>query len=185
MGYATNWLALHLIFEPREPVKIGPWTLQGLFIKRQHEVAGNFADVIAGRVLTGDNVIKHIAEGPSRESVMAIVEGHVEESIQEYERDTMVAMLVTKDKIAEGKEQMLERVRNADLADSGPVKIFAEQTPRIHAQLKENLLKLDSEEFGGLLRPVFQKDEWKLILAGGVIGTAIGALQVVVLFGGF
>jgi hypothetical protein len=35
------------------------------------------------------------------------------------------------------------------------------------------------------LRPVFQKDEWKLVLAGGVIGTGIGALQVVLLFGGF
>ena len=61
---------------------------------------------------------------------------------------------------------------------------FADQTHRIHAQLKQNLVELDSEEFGGVLRPVFQKDEWKLVLAGGVIGTLIGALQVVFLFGG-
>ena len=47
------------------------------------------------------------------------------------------------------------------------------------------LLELDSEEFGGVLRPVFQKDEWKLVLAGGVIGAIIGALQVIFLFGGF
>ena len=53
------------------------------------------------------------------------------------------------------------------------------------AQLEDNLGALDPAEFSGVLRPVFQKDEWKLILAGGVIGTAIGALQVVVLFGGF
>ena len=75
VGYATNWLALNLIFEPREPVQIGPLRVQGLFIKRQREVAGQFADVIAERVLTGDNLIRHLTEGPSREPVMAIVEG--------------------------------------------------------------------------------------------------------------
>jgi hypothetical protein len=97
----------------------------------------------------------------------------------------MVAMLVSKEKIAEAKEDLLERVRSADIAQSGPVKAFADQSERIHAQLEKNLLELDSAEFGGVLRPVFQKDEWKLVLAGGVIGTIIGALQVVFLFGGF
>lgn len=67
----------------------------------------------------------------------------------------------------------------------GRVHAFADQSDRIHAQLEKNLLELDSEEFEGVLRPVFQKDEWKLVLAGGVIGAIIGALQVLFLFGGF
>ena len=29
VGYITNWLAMNLIYEPREPVKVGPWTIQG------------------------------------------------------------------------------------------------------------------------------------------------------------
>jgi uncharacterized membrane protein YheB (UPF0754 family) len=185
VGYATNWLALNLIFEPREPVQVGPLQVQGLFIKRQREVAGQFADVIAERVLNGDNLIRHLTEGPSREPVMAILEEQVEESMQEYERDAMVAMLVSKEKLAEGKADLLDRVRNADIAQSGPLHAFADQSERIRGQLKQNLLELEADEFGGVLRPVFQKDEWKLILAGGVIGTVIGALQVTYLFGGF
>ena len=185
VGWATNWLALNLIFEPREPVQVGPFRVQGLFIKRQREVAGQFADVIAERVLNGDNLIRHLTEGPSREPVMAILEEQVEESMQEYERDAMVAMLVTKEKLAEGKADLLDRVRNADIAQSGPLHAFADQSERIRAQLKQNLLELEADQFGGVLRPVFQKDEWKLILAGGVIGAIIGALQVTFLFGGF
>jgi uncharacterized membrane protein YheB (UPF0754 family) len=185
VGYATNWLAMTLIFEPREPIKIGPMRIQGLFIKRQLEVARKFADVIADRVLNSKNLIAHLSEGPSKEPVMRIVEEQVEASWQLYERDTMVAMLVTKEKIAEAKVDLLQRVRTADMAQSGPVHAFADQSDRIHAQLEKNLLGLDSEEFGGVLRPVFQKDEWKLVLAGGVIGMAIGALQVLFLFGGF
>jgi hypothetical protein len=116
---------------------------------------------------------------------MAIVEEEVAGSMKLYERDTMVAMLVSKEKIAEAKEDMMKRVRDADMSQSGPVQAFADQSDRIHAQIKQNLRALDADEFGGVLRPVFQKDEWKLILAGGVIGTVIGALQVVFLFGGF
>jgi len=185
VGYATNWLAMTLIFEPREPVKVGPFSVQGVFIKRQLEVAGKFADVIADRVLNTDNMIRHLSEGPSRAPVMKIVEDQIEASMKVYERDTMVAMLISKEKIAEAKDDMLERVRNADLSQSGPVRAFADQSQRIHEQIEKNLQKLGPAEFSGVLRPVFQKDEWKLVLAGGVIGTGIGALQVVFLFGGF
>jgi uncharacterized membrane protein YheB (UPF0754 family) len=185
VGYATNWLAMTLIFEPREPLQIGPFRVQGVFIKRQLEVASAFADVIAERVLNSDNLIRHLSEGPSREPVLRIVEEQVEASMQIYERDTMVAMLISKEKIAEAKEDMLHRVRNADMSQSGPVHAFADQSDRIHEQIEKNLQKLDSSEFSGVLRPVFEKDEWKLVLAGGVIGTVIGALQVVFLFGGF
>ena len=105
--------------------------------------------------------------------------------LHRFWKDAMVAMLVTKDKLEEAKADLLDRVRNADMSDSKQIKTFADQSHRIHAQMEENLGALDADQFGGILRPVFQKDEWKLILAGGVIGTAIGALQVVVLFGGF
>lgn len=185
VGYITNWLAMNLIYEPREPVQIGPWQFQGVFIKRQSEVASQFADVIADKVLTAENMVQHISEGPNRQRLLDLLEGQVEESMQEYERDAMVAMLVSKDKLAEAKADLLDRVRNADMSDSSQIKTFANQSHRIHAQMEENLGALDAEEFGGILRPVFQKDEWKLILAGGVIGTGIGALQVVLLFGGF
>ena len=185
VGYVTNWLAMNLIYEPREPVQIGPFKIQGVFIKRQREVATQFADVIADRVLTPENLVQHISEGPNRQRLLDILEGQVEESMKEYERDAMVAMLVSKEKLEEAKADLLDRVRHADMSDSRQIKTFADQSRRIHAQMEENLGALDADQFGGILRPVFQKDEWKLILAGGVIGTGIGALQVVVLFGGF
>jgi uncharacterized membrane protein YheB (UPF0754 family) len=38
VGLLTNWVALKLIFEPVEPTRFGPFVLQGMFLKRQHEV---------------------------------------------------------------------------------------------------------------------------------------------------
>ena len=44
LRFATNWLAVKLIFEPVLPVKVGPFTIQGIFLQRQQEVSAAFAE---------------------------------------------------------------------------------------------------------------------------------------------
>ena len=34
VGYITNWLALLLIFNPANPVQVGPFVFQGVVLKR-------------------------------------------------------------------------------------------------------------------------------------------------------
>jgi hypothetical protein len=47
VGYVTNWIAIKLLFEPAEPVEIGPLTVQGLFESRQKEVSEEFGQYFA------------------------------------------------------------------------------------------------------------------------------------------
>jgi uncharacterized membrane protein YheB (UPF0754 family) len=185
VGYATNWMALHLIFEPREPVKIGPFTLQGVFLKRQQEVSVQFANIVCDKVLNTKNLIKHMNQEPARSKIMAIIEEQIDGSMQVYEKDTMVAMLASKDRLQEAKVDLKQRIKNSDMdGDDGPLQSFASQTGKIKQQIIDSLQKLNSSDFVGILRPVFQKDEWKLLLVGGVIGVAIGSLQYLYIFNG-
>ena len=39
---------------------------------------------------------------------------------------------------------------------------------------------LPPDEFVGFLRPVFQEDEWKLILVGAILGMVAGFLQLLI-----
>ena len=101
-----------------------------------------------------------------------------------YEKDAMVGMLISKEKLAEARADLRQRINNADLENDGPLHSFAGQSHRIREQIIISLRNLDSAEFAGVLRPVFQKDEWKLLLVGGAIGVSIGALQYIYLFSG-
>jgi uncharacterized membrane protein YheB (UPF0754 family) len=185
VGYATNWMALHLIFEPREPVKIGPFTLQGVFLKRQQEVSVQFANIVCDKVLNTKNLIKHMNQEPARSKIMAIIEEQVDGSMRVYEKDTMVAMLASKDRLQDAKVDLKQRIKNWDMdSDDGPLQSFANQTGKIKQQIIDSLQKLASSDFVGILRPVFQKDEWKLLLVGGVIGVIIGSLQYLYIFNG-
>ncbi|MBR2886759.1 MAG: hypothetical protein IKB95_00915, partial [Bacteroidales bacterium] len=51
---------IKLIFEPAEPVYIGPFVLWGLFLKRQKEESFRYAQIISERILTIDNLFDTI-----------------------------------------------------------------------------------------------------------------------------
>ena len=40
VGLISDWIALNLLFEPKKPIPLGSYTIQGLFLKRQKQVAG-------------------------------------------------------------------------------------------------------------------------------------------------
>jgi uncharacterized membrane protein YheB (UPF0754 family) len=56
VGYFTNWIALKIIFEPKNPVYVGPFRFQGLFLRRQQEVAIVYSALIQEKLL---NAGKH------------------------------------------------------------------------------------------------------------------------------
>jgi hypothetical protein len=56
LGYATNLVALKMIFNPKRPWRIGPFRVQGLFFKRQQEVAHDYGNLVADEILTTGNI---------------------------------------------------------------------------------------------------------------------------------
>jgi uncharacterized membrane protein YheB (UPF0754 family) len=65
VGLATNWLALKWIFEPVEPLRIGPFVLQGMFLKRQKQVANDFSEFFSKRILNSEEIWNSILSDPS------------------------------------------------------------------------------------------------------------------------
>jgi uncharacterized membrane protein YheB (UPF0754 family) len=60
VGYITNFLALKLIFRPIHPIKIGPLTIQGLFMKRQNEVSEEYARILSEELLTSEKIFEFV-----------------------------------------------------------------------------------------------------------------------------
>lgn len=74
MGYLTNYIALKLIFEPVEPLVLGRFSLQGLFLRRQPEVSLEFAKFFASRVLTSRAIWQAMMFGGNAKAFFAIVD---------------------------------------------------------------------------------------------------------------
>src|SRR4051794_15002763 len=74
IGYVTNWVALWMIFEPVEPRHVGPFKLQGLFIRRQPEVAEVYAGIIADDIVTLANMGDELLHGPQSDRTRWMIE---------------------------------------------------------------------------------------------------------------
>jgi len=168
VGYLTNWVAIKLIFDPVEPTKVGPFVMQGLFEKRQVEVSAEFSEFLAQRVLTSPKLLLEIVNGRKANNFQAMVRKAVPGAVP----DDVCTCAAN----ALGKLSLLPR--------SHPLHVYVDGTLNLQATLNKRLCKLSSAEFENLLHPVFEEDELTLIVAGGVLGAAAGALQMAFGWGG-
>jgi len=183
VGYLTNWIAIKLVFAPREPVRIGPLTVQGLFHKRQNEVAEAFGRTVATRVLNADNIVTTVMNGDGATRMNQIVEHRISDLIAKYEAHPMAALVLPEEKRPALRAELLERIQTEWPKPGGFFHTFAGESVDLQGELERRMRALDRESYEGVLRPAFQQDEWKLIAAGAVLGTAAGVLQLVYIFG--
>lgn len=184
VGYATNWLAMKMVFEPAVPVKIGPFVIQGMFHKRQQEVAEQFAGVCADHIFTAENVLHSITTGRGFETVSEIVTRNLSEAVTRHTQQPAIAAALQAAGIEADKlhAELNARVVAELPKPGGLLHAFAGKSIDVRDQLFSKMSVLDAESFEGVLRPAFQKDEWKLIVAGGVLGGLAGWAQAVWVF---
>ncbi|RMG22972.1 MAG: hypothetical protein D6730_15395 [Bacteroidetes bacterium] len=184
IGYATNLLALKLIFHPLNPIRIGKWTIQGLFIKRQKEVAAAYAKIVAERILTSPNIFETMLKGPASERLIDIVQTHVRRAV-----DATAGMAKPLFLLSQGSKKYVTikmEVANRFIEElPKSIKLifgYAEEALDIRNTLESRMKALPPKDFVSFLRPVFQEDEWKLILVGAVLGMFAGFAQLFFLF---
>jgi len=182
VGYATNWLALKLIFEPAEPKKIGPFTIQGLFHKRQQEVSGEFATMVSRDILNTDNMVAKMISDEQGEILFGIVEKHMNEMLERYKSNPFTQSLIPADEWDTIRAEIATRSREELAKPGGMLCVFVERAIDVYGELFDRMTELDPESFEGTLRPAFQRDEWKLIIAGAVLGLGAGVAQVLFMF---
>lgn len=186
VGWATNVLALRMIFVPLRPRRIGPFVIQGLFIKRQAEVAAEYAKIVARRILTSENIFHKMIHGPSAPRLRHLLQLHVKKAV-----DGVAGLSKPLFQLAQGTKKYVE-IKTAiaqKFVEGLPRTIkyifkYTEEALDVENTLRTRMQSLGPVEFVSFLRPVFQKDEWKLILVGAVLGFWAGVLQMVFVFGG-
>ncbi|MBI1288087.1 MAG: DUF445 family protein [Flavobacteriales bacterium] len=181
VGYLTNFLALKLIFRPVHPVKIGPFTIQGLFMKRQNEVSEEYARILASELLTSEHIFEFVLETKGMEPIADICRKQVKQLTDTAVGNTRKTLV----KLAIGTKgyERIKHVAAERLVDVFPASIssmfgYADRSLQIGKTLETKLKSLSKLEFEDVLHPIFQEDELTLILVGAVLGAIAGFIQI-------
>src|SRR5690606_30583745 len=82
IGWVTDWLALKMVFLPREPKRFfGVFTWQGVFQKRRDEVAEDYGDLIAREISSSPHIVEAVRSGPKAGRLFQIIHRVVQRAI--------------------------------------------------------------------------------------------------------
>lgn len=181
-GLVNNWMGIQMIFRPLERRRyLGVFPYQGLFPKRQAEIALDYGRMMATEVLTPPVLARHIASSPTGDEILRIARDVLTRRLEPQLALLGPALGV------EPAPGLLDRVADAALGsaladglaldDLGTVIAHLEERLEIAATIEARLGTMDKLEFERILRGIFEEDEPLLIGVGGAIGALIGCAQ--------
>ena len=178
-GWLTNYLALNLIFRPLQPHPFGPWTIQGLFLKRQKEVAAIWCHMVTREILTVRALMHSMLTGPRADRAQALIRKHLKPLVEEavIAAGPIAQVAVGSGGVARIEQKLAAKaleVSSDPFEDEG---FNEERAQVIERLLRERMERLPPEQFQDLLRPCFKEDEWTLLMLGSVVGFFVGIIQ--------
>ncbi|KAG2802975.1 hypothetical protein PC111_g18876 [Phytophthora cactorum] len=179
VGTITNWLALKMIFEPVNPKRYCGITFHGLFLRRQNEVAEVYGKMVARDVLNSRNIFEAILKGPYSDRLFELVYDNVQEAVNAATETTqkIINFSIGEEMYGNIKEDVTNHIVEIFPDSLRQIESYATVAMDLEVTLREKMKLLTSEQFENLLHPIFEEDEWKLVVMGGVLGVAIGVVQ--------
>jgi uncharacterized membrane protein YheB (UPF0754 family) len=182
IGYTTNLLGISMIFEPVEPRKYGRFTIQGLFLRRQPEVADVYAGIIADEIVTLRNIGDELLHGPRADRTRRVIEAALLPAA-----DRALGRASGAVRVAVGAREY-DAIRTSAAAEAvdytmtplADVAFNQRQSESVRSLVAARMRELAPVDFSEMLRSAMREDEWLLYLHGAVLGFGAGLIHLAV-----
>ena len=183
IGWFTNYLAVKMLFRPREPVRLPGFTLQGMIPRRRAELARSVGRVIEREFISHEDVRAVMSD---RDFLLSL-RPRVEEQVDAFLRRRVVGdNVLLRAAFSMGAVKKLKERVVDDLMDSLP-EMVDELTDALKDRLRFRELveaKIEAfelERLEDIVRKVAKRELKAIELFGGVIGFTIGLIQMGIL----
>ena len=181
IGGLTDYVALTMIFRPKEEKRIAPGiTWQGLFHNRREEVTRDYGALLAKDIITPAVIMDSLLTGPMSDKFFQIIQDEIRETIDQQTgvARRLVILTVGSRKYNEMKKSIAQLVTDKIPETSLQVEAYATERLDIENTIVERMRMMDTDDYEDLLRPAFKDDEWIVVALGATLGFLFGELQV-------
>lgn len=180
IGWFTNWIAIKMLFHPREPKKILGITLHGIFPKRQQQFAEKLGKLVSSELLSFGEIESRIINPENLKKIMPLVEGHIDHflRVKLAEQMPVISMFIGDKTITE-----LKSVFIGELETLFPI-LMKNYMGTLQEQLDlekivtEKVSGFSSDKLEQILNSIMSKEFRFVEIIGGVLGFVIGLLQI-------
>ena len=180
IGWFTNWIAIKMLFHPKEPVRFLGMTFQGIFPKRQQQFAIKLGSLVANELLHFDEIASKIKDPSRLKEVTPIIEAHLDTflRVKIQQKMPMISMFIGDKTINQLKEGMMEEIEL--LLPEVLVRYTDSLSQQIDIEriVTEKVSKFSSDKLEEILVAIMSKEFRFVEILGGVVGFIIGVIQV-------
>jgi uncharacterized membrane protein YheB (UPF0754 family) len=180
IGWLTNYLAVKMLFHPRLPFGILGMTIQGVFPKRQKQLAEKLGILVADELFSIKDVTNNLKELATNQDSMELVGKRIEKTIREklVKSFPMLAMFLT--------DEMVEKVTNlfkVELQDFLGESVHdlgekLEKSLNVEKLVRDKVEAFSSDKLEAVLFSIMRKEFRFIEIIGAILGFLIGCVQV-------
>jgi uncharacterized membrane protein YheB (UPF0754 family) len=180
IGWFTNWIAIKMLFHPREPKKIFGITFQGIFPKRQKTLAANLGKLVSDEFLSFTDIEEKISNPQNLKQVMPVIDAHIENFLRRKLPDEMpvISMFIGDKTINRMKAVFIRELKELFPAlmkqFTGNMKNELDLEHIVYTKVSA----FSSDKLEEILYQIMSKEFRFVEILGGIIGFLIGLLQI-------
>ena len=182
IGWVTNWIAIKMLFHPRQPINVLGFPVQGIFPKRQQQFAEKLGKLVSDELLSFKEISHKITDPSNIDRLLPLVDEHIEHFLKVKLKETMpmISMFIGEKTIAQLKGVFME-----ELQTLFPV-LMEKYMDNLQDQLDLEKIVVDkvsnfsSDKLEEILMAIMAKEFRFVEILGGVVGLLIGLVQVAI-----
>ncbi len=178
-GWFTTWIAIYMLFHPREPIHILGIVIQGIFPKRQKQIASKLGSMVANELIHFDEIAVMLQDKDQLKNLNPTIEKHLDNflHVKLKEKLPIIAMFVNEATLNKIKEGMLEEI---GLLLPEIINQYTDSLRNridIEKMVTDKVANFSSKKLEEILEGVLKKEFKFLEIIGCVLGFAIGLIQ--------
>ncbi len=187
IGWFTNWIAIKMLFHPREPKKILGLTFQGIFPKRQQQFAEKLGALVSKELISIKDIQNKIAEPATLQKVMP----HINTEIANFmdsklnEHLPIISMFIGNDTLNNLKNSLSTEIQNAFPKLIDKLGDELTQSIDIEKMVTQKVAAFSSDKLEEILVAIMKKEFQFIEIIGAVLGFIIGLLQIGITYWAF
>ena len=182
IGWFTNWIAIKMLFHPREPKKILGITFHGIFPKRQKQFAMKLGKLVSNELLSFSEIEQKISNPANVEKILPLLETHIDTFLKEklVTEIPMIGMLIGEKTISQVKGVFMR-----ELEELFPI-LMKQYMTTLESELNLETIVIDkvgsfsSDKLEEILNQIMSTEFRFVEIIGAVLGFIIGLVQVLI-----
>ena len=179
IGWATNWLAVKMLFRPHQPIGIGPLRFQGVVPRRHQALAESIAETVQEELSSAEDIAQLVQKLATSDQIRDRLKGRIDLLIEEQllSFGPMVSAFLPADLVDKIRLRIEKEVFSFVEELGTDLQGTLGQQLDLKKKVRDRILAFELDQMERLVLRVAKKELRHIEFLGGVLGFIVGLVE--------